>query len=79
VPLSREEIIRALGEVDEVIVAQIIASGATANELAEARAWVLNDESLLNDGRPLPSGRVRQLADILAKLEEEKAEPVVTP
>ena len=29
-PLNREEIIRALGEVDEVIVAQIIASGAVA-------------------------------------------------
>jgi hypothetical protein len=78
-PLNRAEIIRILGEVDDVIVAQIIASGATADELAEAQAWVSNDEPLLNSGKPLPAGRVGQLADILTKLEEERAEPVVTP
>jgi hypothetical protein len=79
VPLNREEIIRALGEVDEVILAQIIASGATAHELAEAQAWVLNDEPLLNSGKPLPGVRVGRLADILSKLEEEKADPPLGP
>jgi hypothetical protein len=76
VPLNREEIIRALGEVDEVIVAQI---GATAHELAEARAWISNDEPLLNSGKPLPSGRVGRLTEILSKLEEEKADPPLGP
>jgi hypothetical protein len=79
VPLNREEIIRALGEVDEVIVAQIIASGATAHELAEARAWISNNEPLLNSGKPLPSGRVGRLTEILSKLEEEKADPPLGP
>ena len=73
--LNRSEIIGILGEVDDVIIAQIAASGATADELAEARAWVSNDEPLLNSGRPLPAGRVGQLAEILTKLEEEPAEP----
>jgi hypothetical protein len=75
VPLSREEIILALGEVDEVMIAQIIASGATAHELAEAQAWVANDEPLLNSSKPLPSGRVGHLTEILSMLEEEKADP----
>jgi hypothetical protein len=75
VSLNRSEIIRILGEVDDVIIAQIAASGATANELAEARSWVSNDEPFLNSGRPLPAGRVGQLAEILTKLEEEPAEP----
>jgi hypothetical protein len=76
-PLNRAEIVRALGEVDDVIVAQIVASDATVAELAEARAWVLNDEPLLNRGKPLPVGRVGELAKILSKLEEERAEQVV--
>jgi hypothetical protein len=76
-PLNRAEIVRALGEVDDVIVAQIVASDATVAELAEAQAWVLNDEPLLNRGRPLPAGRVGELAEILSKLEEERAEQVV--
>jgi hypothetical protein len=78
-PLNRAEIVRDLGEVDDVIVAQIVASNATVADLAEAQAWVLNDEPLLNGGRPLPAGRVGQLAKILSKLEEERAEPVIPP
>jgi hypothetical protein len=79
VPLNRAEIIRVLGEADDVTVAQIVASGATVHELAEAQAWVLNDEPLLNSGKPLPAGRVGQLAAILSKLEEESVDPVMTP
>jgi hypothetical protein len=79
VPLSREEIILALGEVDEVMIAQIIASGASTHELAEAQAWISNDEPLLNSGKPLPRGRVGLLTDILSILEEEKADPPVGP
>lgn len=79
VPLNREEIIRILHDVDEVIVAQILASGATAHELAEAQAWISNDEPLLNSGRPLPGGRVGLLTDILSELEEEKADPPLGP
>jgi hypothetical protein len=70
-PLNRAEILRALGEVDDVIVGQIIASDATVAELAEAQAWVLNNEPLLNRGKSLPTGRVGQLAKILSKLEEQ--------
>jgi hypothetical protein len=71
-PLNRAEIVRALGEVDDAIVAQIVASDATVAELTEAQAWVLNDEPLLNRGKPLPAGRVGELAKILSKLEEER-------
>jgi hypothetical protein len=46
--INREQIIDALGEVEDVTVAQIIALGVTAEELAEARAWLANDEPLMN-------------------------------
>jgi hypothetical protein len=69
--LTREDVIKAVGEVDDVTIAQIIGSGATAEELAEAQAWIVNDDALLNAGKPLPSGRVRELIDILAELETD--------
>jgi len=42
------------------------------DELAEAQAWIVNDDPLLNDGKPLPGGRVRELIDILAELEPDE-------
>jgi hypothetical protein len=49
--------------------------GATAEELAEARAWTTNDEPLVNSGKPLAVGRVGRLVDLLANLDEEATEP----
>ena len=60
---KREQISRAMGEVDEVIVSEIIASGATANELAEARARALIDEPMLNSSKRLPAGRVGRITE----------------
>ena len=81
--LTRDEIIKAVGQVDDVTIAEMIGTGATAEELAEAQAWAVNDDPLLNAGRKLPTGRVRELIDILAELEPdqedgEEAGPVVS-
>jgi hypothetical protein len=70
--LTRDDVIKAVGDVDDVTIAEIIGTGATAEELAEAQAWMVNDDPLLNDGKPLPSGRVRELIDILAELEADE-------
>jgi hypothetical protein len=67
--VTREDVTKAVGRVDDVTIAEIIGTGATADELAEAQAWLVNDEPLLNAGKPLASGRVRELIDILAELE----------
>jgi hypothetical protein len=74
-PLNREQIIRRVGDADDVTVAEIIATGCNAEELAEAHAWLANDEPLLNSGKSLPAGRVGRLVRILMALEEEKIEP----
>jgi uncharacterized membrane protein YkvA (DUF1232 family) len=71
-PLTRGEVINALGQVDDCIIAQVIATGATREELAEARAWTVNDESMMNIGRRLPAGRVGDLVEILRQIEEEE-------
>jgi hypothetical protein len=70
-PITRNDVIKAIGDVDDVIIANIIATGATTDELAEALAWMANDEPMMNSGRPLATGRVRELVDILAELEPD--------
>jgi len=81
--VTREDVTKAVGRVDDVTIAEIIGTGATADELAEAQAWLVNDAPLLNAGKPLASGRVRELIDILAELEaseddDKGAGPVVS-
>jgi len=70
--LSRDDVIKAIGDsVDDVTIAQIIGTGASTEELAEAQAWLANDEPLINDLKPLPHGRVGELVDILSELTED--------
>ncbi|MPZ41055.1 MAG: hypothetical protein GEU95_24025 [Rhizobiales bacterium] len=69
--LTRDDVVRILGPVDDQTIAQVIGIGATPDELAEARAWVVNDESMIGMGRPLATGRVLQLVEILESVEEE--------
>jgi len=80
--VTREDVTDVFGRLDDVMVSEIIATGATVGELAEARAWLVNDEPLLNAGKPLATGRVRELIDMLAELEPEddddgKASPLL--
>jgi hypothetical protein len=78
-PLTRKDVIETIGDVDDVTVADIIATGATVQELSEAQAWVVNDEPLLNTGRPLPTGRIGQLIEIIAAKEQEEQQDDTTP
>jgi hypothetical protein len=79
--LTREDVLKAVGEIDDVAIAQIIGTGATAEELAEAQAWMTNADALLDAGKPPAAGRVRELIDIFSELEtdaeEEEADTVV--
>ncbi|QWG14019.1 hypothetical protein KMZ29_04740 [Bradyrhizobium sediminis] len=80
--LTRDDVTRAVPGADDVTIAGIIGTGATADELAEAQAWLINDEPLMNAGKPLASGRVGELIDILSALEpdedhDKEAGPVV--
>jgi hypothetical protein len=81
--VTREDVTKAVGRADDVTIAEIIGTGATVDELAEAQAWIANDEPLLNAGKPLATGRVRELIDILAELDPDEdddkgADPVAS-
>ena len=72
--LTRLEVIKAVGEVDDSVVAGLVGMGVTAEELAEARAWAENDEALVNSGKPLPSGRAGQLVELLSTIDAEASD-----
>ena len=72
--VTRDDVVKAIGSADDVTIAQVIATGATVDELAEAQAWMANDEPMMNSGRRLATGRVRELVDILAELEPDDDE-----
>jgi hypothetical protein len=73
--LSRDDIRRLIGPVDDTVAAEIIALGTTPEELAEAHAWTTSDEYLLNEGRSPPAGRAQRILELLEILEREAAEP----
>lgn len=64
--ITSEEVTAVLGQMDDTLVTDVIATGATQAELAEAWAWINNDEALIGEGRHLPSGRVAILVDLLS-------------
>jgi len=64
-PITRAEIESILGPVDEDLLAELLLTGASAEELREAWAWIHSDEALMGAGRPLPGTRVSELIDLL--------------
>ena len=67
--VTRDDVLAVLKP--DTVVAQIIAAGASKEELTEAYAWLQSDEALMNVGRPLPSGRVGQIIAILQAVEDD--------
>ena len=70
-PLTRQEVVAAIGGIDEIVLTEIIDMGVTAEELAEAVAWTTNDEAMMNSGKSLATGRVARLVELLAREKEE--------
>ncbi|KAA0688003.1 hypothetical protein DTW90_32700 [Neorhizobium sp. P12A] len=69
--MTSEDVIAILGPVDETLIADVLATGANQTELAEAFAWVSSDEALMSERRPLPTGRIALLIDLLVSDDEE--------
>lgn len=59
------------GPVDDLTLSEILKTGATAAELAEARLWLENDEAMLNEGRSPTSGRVKRVIALLKAADED--------
>jgi hypothetical protein len=69
-PLRRDDVVGILGDVDDAVIAEIVRTGASGDELAAARAWVANDEPLINLGKHLAKDRVASVIEILSRQED---------
>ena len=69
-PLTREDVLSVVGPVDEVMIADVVATQAPLAELSQAWAWVNSDEALIDEGRPPPSGRTAELVELLTSQDE---------
>jgi len=66
--LSHDEVVAILGNLSDVVVAEIIATGINKSELAAARERVLTDRRAHNPGPPLEPGPFAQVVDILERM-----------
>ena|GEM_PF-281655 len=69
--MTREEILSVLGPTDETLIADILSTGVSFQDLREAWAWLNEDEALMGEGRPLPGTRVADLIDLLDADEDD--------
>ena len=69
--MTREDVVLVLGPVDEALIVEIIATGASREELEEAFAWLHADDVIGRQLRRQPTGKVAELCEILEAEEEE--------
>lgn len=70
-PLTRDEVKRIVGGIEDSKIAAIIATGATKAELEEAAGWALGESDILGKLQRHASPRVAQLYEILSATVEE--------
>jgi len=70
--LTREDVESVLGPIDDVLAADVIATGASLAELEQAWAWINSDEAQINEFQPMPTGRVATLIEILSTPDDEQ-------
>ncbi len=63
--VTREQIARVLGRIDDAKAAAIIASGATLRELEQAAAWAVGESDVMAKVRSRASPAVAKVYDIL--------------
>lgn len=69
--MTREDVIHVLGPVDESLIVEVLATGASTEELEEAFVWLNADDVLGRQLHRQPSGKVAELCEILERQEWE--------
>ena len=74
--LSRDEVLSVLGPMDDVVVAEIIGTGATLDDLKLARVEIHKDEAGANPESRLPLGTVGRVIEIVERVRRAARHPV---
>jgi hypothetical protein len=62
--ITKEDVRRICGDISDLKVAELLASGASISEMEKASAWVANQENLGAE-RIMPEGQIGDLCEIL--------------
>ena len=73
-PAAASDVRRILGTVEDDLVTEVLATGATADEIFEAYEWVSSEDRLGTDLDRTKRGRVAAVYDILVRDAEEMDE-----
>ena len=73
-PATESDVRRILGTVEDDLVMEVLATGATADEILEAYEWVSSEDRLGTDLDHTKRGRVAAVYDILVRDAEEMDE-----
>lgn len=77
--LTHDEVARALRTEDERLIADILATGASAEEFDHARTWLANEEAQINEGEALVSGPVARLMELMEAAEAARRQDDLGP
>ena len=69
-PLTRDDVVRACGELSDRRVAAILATRASQEELLEAVAWAEGESDVMGEARKPLAGRAAAVHEILATDDE---------
>ena len=69
--LSADEVREVIGPMSDVVVAEVIATGITKEQLGAAFARVKRDKKAHDPGPPLRPGPFAQVVDLLERLSHE--------
>lgn len=73
-PATVEDVVQIMGRQDDLLIAQILRTGATKKEVLEAYTWLYADDHMGGVGRP-QTGRVGAVLDILEADQAGPGEP----
>ncbi len=68
--ITRQDIIRLFGDVNDHRVTEILETSASIEELEEAYAWLSGESDVMGDARLPLTGRAGQVYDILERDKE---------
>lgn len=72
--LTRDDVLKALGSADDVLVEEILDTGVTREEFERARAWLANDEAPMNRGEHLADARVARVIALIEAADADMAD-----
>ncbi|HVK72435.1 MAG TPA: hypothetical protein VM734_03920 [Kofleriaceae bacterium] len=76
--LTRDDLTRTIGDVDDVVAAELLSVGANLTELLAALRVLEQDEHLLTDEpvleTPMTSPRMNDLLEILRRIDDQDEE-----